>query len=356
MEIKNFMRTITKKIAAIFALIILMILSQSQYIFSQRQKLAQTGMKFLNVSLDARASAFGDAITSLETNSSAMFYNPASMARFEGIADISLGYTDFMPEADIKYYHGSISFAPSDGDYGVFGLSFVSVDYGDFYGTVRADNELGFLDVGTFSPTAISVGLGYAIALSEKFAVGGNVKYVRQSLGTSIVGNLVVDPATLNYSSGTTQENELGVLAFDFGMIYKTGFKSLNIGMSIRNFSREVKYKEEGFQLPLIFQIGTSFNFSDLLELDKNEHSILFTVDANHPRDFPEQILVGVEYTFMNILSLRGGYSAPNDERGISAGVGLKQNIEGLNLGVDYSYTDFGIFKNIHRITINFAY
>jgi hypothetical protein len=350
------MKTSNIKIETIFALIFLMVLIQSLTMYSQQQKLAQTGMKFLNVSLDARASSFGDAVTSLENNSSAMFYNPAGMAHFEGVADISLGYTDFMPDADIKYYHGSVAFAPSDGDYGVFGLSFVSVDYGDFYGTVRADNDQGFLDVGTFSPTAIAIGFGYAKSLSEKFAVGGNVKYVRQSLGTSVVGNVAVDPPTLNYASGTTQENELDVLAFDFGLIYKTGFKSLNLGMSVRNFAREVKYKEEGFQLPLIFQIGTSFNFSDIMELDKNEHSILVTVDANHPRDFPEQILFGFEYTFMNLLSLRGGYSTPNDERGISAGVGLKQNVEGLNLGVDYSYTDFGVFRNIHRITVNFAY
>lgn len=354
MEIKNFMRTIIKNIAAIFALIILMILVQSQNIFSQRQKLAQTGMKFLNVSLDARANAFGDAVTSLETNSSAMFYNPAGMARFEGIADVSLGTTKFI--ADINYYNASVAFAPFNGDYGVLGFSFVSVDYGDFYGTVRADNENGYLDVGTYSPTAISFGVGYAKALSEKFAIGGNVKYVRQSLGTSTVGNVTLNPVTTGYADGTTQENKLDALAFDFGVIYKTGFKSFNIGMSIRNFSREVKYKEEGFQLPLIFQIGTSFNFSDLLELDKNEHSILFTADANHPRDFPEQILLGVEYTFMNLVSIRGGYSAPNDERDITAGIGLKQNIEGLNLGIDYSYTDFGIFNSVHRITINFAY
>jgi hypothetical protein len=354
MEIKNFMRKITKNITMIFALIFLMVLIQSQNTFSQRQKLAQTGMKFLNVSPDARASAFGDAVTSLESNSSAMFYNPAGMARFEGYADISLGQTQWI--ADIKYYNGSIAFAPFDGDYGVFGLSFISVDYGDFFGTVRADNDQGYLDVGTFSPTAIAFGFGYAKSLSEKFAIGGNVKYVRQSLGTSVVDNVERNPITTGYSSGTTQDNELDVLAFDFGVIYKTGFKSLNIGMSIRNFSREVQYKEEGFQLSLIFQIGTSFNFSDLLELDKNEHSILLTADANHPRDFPEQILVGFEYTFMNMLSLRGGYSAPNDERDITAGVGLKQNIQGLNLGIDYSYTDFGIFNNVHRITINFAY
>lgn len=349
------MKTKMKNILANFALIILMVLVQSQFSFSQQQKLAQTGMKFLNVSLDARSSAFGDAVTSIElNNSSAMFYNPASMARFEGIADITLGSTQFI--ADINYYNAAVAFAPEDGDYGVFGFSFVSVDYGDFLGTVRANNDQGFLDVGTFSPTAISIGFGYANALSEKFSVGANIKYVRQSLGESVVGCVVVDPATLNYASGTTEENKLDVLAFDFGVLYKTGFESLNLGMSVRNFAREIKYKKESFQIPLIFQIGASFNFSDLLEVDKNEHSFLLTVDANHPRDFPEQILIGVEYTFMNLLSFRGGYSAPNDERNFSAGVGLKKDIGGLNLGVDYSYTPFGIFNDVHRLSLNFAY
>jgi len=343
----------THNIVTIFALVVLMVTLQSYPVFSQQQKLAQTGMKFLSVSLDARASAFGDAYTALETNSSAMFYNPASMARLEGIADVTLGSTQFI--ADINYYNGAVAFAPFGGDYGIFGVSFVSVDYGDFLGTVRADNEQGFLDVGTFSPTAMAFGIGYAKALSEKFSVGANVKYVRQSMGTSVVSDLVTDPVQ-GYVSGTTEENKLDVLAFDFGVLYKTGFKSLNIGMSVRNFAREVKYKQDGFQLPLIFQIGASFNFADVLEVDRNEHSFLLTVDANHPRDYPEQILIGLEYTFMNILSIRGGYSAPNDERNFAAGVGLKKDIGGLDLGVDYSYTPFGIFNDVHRISLNFAY
>jgi hypothetical protein len=347
------MKTKSIKIETSLALIILLILLQSQIIFSQQQKLAQTGMKFLNMSLDARTSAFGDAITSLETNSSAMFYNPASMARLGGIADITLGSTKFI--AEINYYNAAVAFAPFDGDYGIFGLSFVSVDYGDFLGTVRANNQQGYVDVGTFSPTAMAFGIGYAKALSEKFSVGANVKYVRQSLGLSVINDLVVDPFQ-GYISGTTEENKLDVLAFDFGVIYKTGFKSLNIGMSVRNFAREVKYKQEGFQLPLIFQIGASFNFADLMEIDQNEHSLLLTVDANHPRDYPEQILIGGEYTFMNIISLRAGYSAPNDERNFSAGVGLKKDIGGLDLAVDYCYTPFGIFNSVHRISLNFAY
>jgi hypothetical protein len=342
-----------KNIVTILALVVLMISLQSQLVFSQQQKLAQTGMKFLNVSLDARSSAFGDAVTSLETNSSAMFYNPASMAWLKRIGDVTFGSTRFI--ADINYYNGAVAFAPEGGSYGVFGLSFTSVDYGDFLGTVRANNEQGYVDVGTFSPTAMAVGFGYAKTLSEKFSVGANVKYVRQSLGTSVVGDLVADPFQ-GYISGTTEENKLDVFAFDFGILYRTGFKSLNIGMSVRNFAREVKYKSEGFQLPLIFQLGASFNFADIMDVDKNEHSFLVSIDANHPRDYPEQIMIGVEYTFMNLLSFRGGFSAPNDERNFSAGVGLRKDIGGVDLGVDYSYTPFGVFNDVHRISLNFAY
>ena len=347
------MNTKTQNIVTILALVVLMIFLQSQIVFSQQQKLAQTGMKFLNVSLDARSTAFGDAVTSLENNSISMFYNPAAMARLENIADISLGSTQFI--ADINYYSGAAAFAPFNGDFGIIGFSFVSVDYGDFLGTVRANNEQGYVDVGTFSPTAMAFGIGYAKALSEKFSVGGNVKYVRQSLGTSVVNDLQIDPFQ-GYISGTTEDNELSVLAFDFGVLYKTGYKSLNIGMSVRNFAREVKYKSEGFQLPLIFQLGASFNFADIMDIDRNEHSLVVSVDANHPRDFPEQIMVGVEYTFLNLLSLRGGFSAPNDERNFSAGVGLKKDIGGLDLAFDYAYTPFGIFNDVHRISLNFAY
>lgn len=336
----------------LIALIIFLIFQEHDGI-AQRKKLAQTGMKFLNVSLDARTNGIGDATTSLETNSSAMFYNPASMGWMQGFVDISLGSTQYI--ADIDYYNASIAFAPYDGDYGVFGLNFLSVNYGDFLGTIRAGNEQGYLDVGTFSPTAISFGLGYAKALSEKFSVGANIKYVRQSLGSSIISDAVYDPIA-NSVTGITDENERDVIAFDFGLLYKTGFKSLNIGMSVRNFAREIKYEQEGFQLPLIFQIGASMDLADLLEFDKTENSLLLSVDANHPRDYPEQIMVGLEYTFMNLVSLRGGYSAPNDERDIVAGIGIKKDLGGFNLAVDYSYTPFGIFENVHRLSVNFRY
>ena len=318
-----------------------------------QQKLAQTGMKFLSVSLDARASALGEAFTSLQSDATAMFYNPAGMARISNYASVTLGSTNYI--ADIKYIYGGIAFAPFDGDYGVVGINFESVDYGDLQATIRYNNDQGFLDAGTFSPTAFAVGIGYAKAISEKFSVGGNVKYVRQSLGTAIIGDVLVDGN--GNASGRTAKAETNVMAFDFGVIYKTGFKSLDFGMSVRNFSREVRYIKDGFQLPLMFKIGVSFDAVDLLNgVDKNMHSLLLSFDASHPRDYPEQVAIGAEYTFMKLISLRVGYQTPNDEKGISAGFGLGHSFSGFDFGVDYAYTSFGVFDKVQQLSIRFAY
>ncbi len=327
--------------------ICLAILIAPSLMFGQQQKLAQTGMKFLSLQLDARATGFGNALTAVESGVSSVFYNPAGIARLENLASVTLGRVQYI--ADINYNYAGAAFAPFQGEYGVIGVSFENVDYGDFLGTVRANNDQGFVDVGTYSPQALAVGVGYAKALSEKFAVGGDVRFVHQSLGTSVVNT----DATGNFIK---EENKTNVVAFDFGIIYKTGFKSLDFGMDVRNFSREVRYKTESFQLPLIFKMGVAMNVFDFLDnVDKDMHSLLISVDASHPRDYPEQINLGGEYTFMKLVSLRVGYVSPSDVEGISAGLGIKHSFSDFNFSLDYSYTAYKVFSNVHRISFSFA-
>jgi len=313
---------------------------------SAQQKLAQTGMKFISVGPDPRIAAVGEAVTALEGTSTAMFYNPAGMARLSSFADISFGRVNWI--ADINHDFGSIAFSPFHGDYGVFGVTLRSVDYGELQETVRANNEQGFLDVGTFKPTAFAVGVVYARALSDRFAVGGNVNFVYQSLGMSAVG---LDSA----GNLIRVDNKLNVPSFDFGIIYKTGFKSLAFGMSVRNFARELKYRQESFQLPLIFRIGFAMDVLDLTDVDKDMHSLLLSVDATHPRDYPEQVNIGAEYRFAQIVMLRAGYMFNNDEYGFTAGIGLQKEIAGTTLGFDYSFTPFKTFANVHRLGFHFS-
>ena len=121
--------------------------------------------------------------------------------------------------------------------------------------------------------------------------------------------------------------------------------------MSVRNFSKEIKYVEEGFQLPLVFNLGISMNLMDFFENVPLDQSLYLCVDASHYRSHPEQIKVGVDYRIMNVLSLRGGYVSNNDESGISFGMGVSY----FGVTIDYAQTPFGIFDKVQRMTVRFA-
>ena len=310
------------------------------------EKSAQTGFKFLSLSLDPRASSMAGAFTAQElAGSVAMFYNPATMANMEGTFDIAVTRTQFI--ADINYHAGSIAFNPRDGVYGVFGVSVMAVDYGEIEETIY-DAGSTYLDLGTFSPTALSVGIGYARALSDRFAIGGNAKYALQDLGSFAVGQ--------NEGGGfTSQEYSKGTAAFDFGVLYRTGFRSLNFAMSVRNFSPELRYEQESFELPLTFRIGVAMDVMDLTSLDPNMHSFRVAVDADRPRDFSEQIRIGGEYVFMNTLALRAGQAYPSDTEGFNVGVGLQQEVSGFGFALNYAYTSYDVFNAVHRMGITLS-
>lgn len=328
-------------------LILLLIFIVGSIVIGQtNKKLAQTGLKFLNVASDPRAVAMGEAFTSVEGASTAMFFNPAGLARYSGSAHAAFGSTQWI--AGINHMFASVALATPNNDYGVFGLTFQSVDYGDIIRTVRSSNADGFLEVGTFRPSAMAVGLGYARALSDRFSIGGRASYVFQDLGS---GFKSVDANANPLKS----DNTIDVLSFDFGMFYKTGYKSLNFAMSVRNFSKEIKYQKEGFQLPLMFRIGVSMNAMDFVSESSDADALLLTVDATNSRDYPETVNMGGEYIFFKTLAIRGGYMFGKDEQSYTAGLGLQQSIEGIGIGIDYAYTPFGIFGTVNRFAIQIS-
>ena len=313
-------------------------------------KRGQTGMKFLSVSVDARSAAIGSAMTAEMSGSSvSMFSNPASMGFMEGRMHSAATTMSYI--ADINYTQASIAFRPSQVvNYGVVGVSIVSVDYGDFIGTIRANNDDGFVETGNYSPTAMALGIGYARSFGDRFSAGANIKVVYQDFGSGFA-------TSQNFDSGevlTTDEYNLQSVAFDFGIVYATGFESLVIGMSARNFSGEQTYVRERFELPLTFQIGVSMNLVDLTSMNPDMHNIQLHVDAQRPRDFAEHIRFGLEYTLMDIVSLRGGFQqlGVSEEQGFSAGAGLKYGFGNLRFGADYAYTQFGVFGAVNRISV----
>jgi len=319
-----------------------------------QSKLAQTGFNFLSVGTDARATAMGEAFTTIEGSSTSLFYNPAGLAGITSLVDLSISQMKWI--ADITYIAGAAAFTPWQGEYGVIGLSFMTIDYGDFNFTRVAPTEQGFVDVeGWPKPSAYVIGLGYGRALSDQFSVGGQVKYVRQNLGQSIVPiyTKVVD-ATGKARQDTTndvRDYAIGTLAFDFGTIYKTGLKSLAFGVSVNNFAQEISFERESFQLPLSFRIGISMNVLDLVPGIGDDHSFFASIDAVHPRSYEEFLNIGGEYAFAKTVYLRVGYITSHPDYDLTVGLGVQK----LGIAVDYSYMPHKIFNNVQRISVKFA-
>ncbi|MDZ7261121.1 MAG: PorV/PorQ family protein [candidate division KSB1 bacterium] len=315
----------------------------SSHVLAQRKKLAQSGFEFLSIGSVGRAAALADAFTTVEGVSSALFYNPAGMARLPSLVDVSVNYNSWI--ADMKHNSFSIALSPWRGEYGVFGISATWVDYGEFQGTMVWPNAQGYIDTEVFTPKAIAIGIGYARCLTDRFAVGGQIKQVAQSLGKNIV------PDESSSTGLKVKKNIASVLAFDFGTIFRTGFKSLSFGMSVRNFSQELKFEQESFQLPLTFKIGISMNVLDFLTNISDAHSFLVIIDAIHPHSYPEYVNAGGEYVFMNMFALRLGYASNQEEYGFSYGFGIQK----FGLAFDYAYTPFGVFDNVQRMSLRFS-
>ncbi|HVO73669.1 MAG TPA: PorV/PorQ family protein [Ignavibacteriaceae bacterium] len=333
-----------KRLKSVCLSIILIIGSTASITFCQT-KWAQTGFNFLNVSSDAKSGAMGDAVNSLSGYSGALFHNPATMAEMPSFFSSTFSINNWI--ADIKYLQLSAIFSPFNGDYGVLGFSLQSIDYGDVLGTMNWNNEKGYIDTGILNPSALAIGIGYAKMISDRFGVGGQVKFAYQELGKSTI-------SSVDNNSYQTKRNLADAVAFDFGTIFKTGVQSLAFGMSVRNFSKEIKFEQEGFQLPLIFTIGISANLFDFVEIKGPEQSFILSVDATHPRSHPEQVKVGAEYSFLKIISLRGGYITGDSEDDVTFGLGISSSgmgISALNFEIDYSYTPFGVFDNVQRFT-----
>lgn len=332
MIVKIMNKRLYKYISVVFLFVIC--ISQG---FGQ-QKLGQTGFQFLSVGMDARASAMAGAYNTVEGTPNTLFYNPAGLAG--NTATAALFVNSFTWIADIKYSSLSLAFDPWDGNHGTFGFTVSMVDYGELQGSMVWPNERGYIRTEMFEPKAIAVGLGYATYLTNKFAVGGHVRYVSQTLGKSAV------------PGEETHKNVAGVLAVDMGTIYKTGFKTLVFGMSVRNFSKEIKFEEVSFELPLTFTLSTSIGLLDAAGMASENHKILMVLDAVHPESHPEYINWGLEYSWQDIFSVRGGLTSSQDEYDFSAGFGVHQ----FGFEIDYAYTPFGVFGNIHRFSIGVAY
>ncbi len=325
------------------------------------QKVGSTSMQFLKVMPVARATGMGEAYSVLASGAEALFWNPAGLAHIENV-EASMTYIDWIFDTR----QAAVGVGASLGKWGSVGLQLQYVDFGEMQEALwqspyKDDTQYPGLTGNTFRPYAYLIGLSYAYQLTEKFSTGLSVKLAHESLyNGSTVQALTTGGETIDAKTWTNG------LLFDFGILYSTGFHSVQLGASVQNFGPNVYYVEdqsgtatnfrkEGNSIPLALRVGIAANLigDDALLTSMANSRLGVAFDLFQPNDYTQQAHAGVEYEFAGMVALRAGYKFNYDADGFTGGLGVRQTFGTTRFSVDYSYgaLDYQL-GGVHRISI----
>ncbi len=341
--IKNKMQTMLAIVALVLSLNLLPAYAQDAIDFPEIpavdfSRVGRSGWQFLHLPTNARNAALANIKCGLTHNDvMAVFANPADLVN---VSNINVGFSKFNYLADISYMTAAA--AKNFNQWGTFGIQLASLSSGDMIRTENRPGTFGnerFTNLGTFDAGDLLVGLTYARTITDRFAIGGSVNYIEETLDDVKASNV----------------------GFDFGLYFKTGLKSLRFAIVGRNLGADQRFG--GFdalyglpiqvRMPMELFMGVGY---DLLGGTKEDmHNLSAYLEATHPNDADERIHAAMEYNFNNMFFLRGGYRFNYDEIGMTLGGGAKIAMAGYHVNVDYAYLDYGRLDATHLFSFGFG-
>ncbi len=295
------------------------------------QRAGTAAAQFLKIGVGARATAMGDAFVAVANDASALYWNPAGITQFQ-TNEVVLAETNWF--ADIQHqfigavYHLSLDDA--------IGVSVTSLHMDDMQVTTEFEPQ----GTGTyFSYGDLAAGLTYSRKLTTQFSFGATVRYVQETMDVLKMRGVVID----------------------FGTYYWTGLGTSRFSAVVTNFGNEMSpsgsitlYGGETVSKFQEFPPPTNFRFGFAFDPIKDETNLLTTsIQLNHPNDNSENISLGAEYGWMNMLFLRGGYKLNVEGQSFTVGGGLAATISGIALSFDYGYAAYANLGGVHRISMN---
>ena len=315
-----------------------------------QDKAGTAGMPFLKMDVSARAFGMGGALLGLSNDASTLYYNPAGLINLKSMEFIA---SHNMYLADIQYSYSGVTY-PMPQLNAAMGLQMGFLTTGDMdETTVTFPDGTGR----TFGAYDFMVGATYAQMLTPKFFVGGTLKLLSEGLA----------------------DEKVYTMAGDVGTYYNTGWQSLIFGMSIRNFGGNYTYFNEDTPLPMLFIFGLRY-----APMDDGVNKLEILLDAAHPSDNSEYMILGMEYSYNNMFFVRFGRKFDNDEYWIvkddgvefpdnadadndpelnysdsginwmGTSLGLGFNMESMGMKIDYGWKHMGYLGMTHMITLSY--
>lgn len=330
-----------------------LIISTVGGLFAQT-KVGTTAANFLTIPVGSRATAMGGAFSAVANDATSAYWNSAGLSRLNK-NEFSISTAEWLVGTRINW----IGLAYKLDENNAFGISVNQLDYGEEDITTPEQPQ------GTgakWSANDLAVGVSYARNLTDRFSIGGSVKYITQKIW--------------NQSASA--------FALDIGLLFQTEIEGLKLGANISNFGTEMKLDGKDLKrpididpanagnnpniagsldtdywpLPLLFTIGLSYKFMAF------EHwNYILTSDALIPNNQTTYGNFGLEIDWNSILFLRAGYNGLFKEKndrlfsnkvmnGFSAGFGVQYDFGDFFTKFDYSYSNLGIFNQISRFSL----
>jgi len=256
------------------------------------------------------------------------FSTAAGMERFNSAeSQVAFFYEKLLPILNIPdLYHlfAGATFPASEwGTIGAF-VNFIS------FGQTVVSGETDAQTASTFNSSETVGGVGYGTRLSKNWGLGMNFKFFYSSLSAG---------ASVGQAAATTSS-----FALDFGLLGKSFFDRLNVGLVLANVGPNVYYvdKSSDDPIPLAWKFGIAYNLIETVDhrltltsdynrqviyLDNKGKAQPFYIsawkawahpDTENPGDGAGTVLgkslqegvlgAGAEYIYANTVALRSGY------------------------------------------------
>ncbi len=289
-----------------------------------------SGADFLEIGVGSRPLGMGEAFTAMTGDINAIYYNPAGLGTMK-YPTLSIMHQELI--LDSRFENISVAFQPVEDMNGFLGISNSVFWVPPFEKIDIEGNETG--KVYFYNASGV-MAYGYSFGFVE---VGGSFKYIYQKIDTLTLHSYAADVGILKrlymYSP------------------FETHLRNFALGMSVQNIGTKAKDDP----LPRLVRLGTSYYLTKWMVFNVDmiesliESSDLYDFTYGFQESF--RMNTGVEFTYMDILSLRTGYRF-NDAGTYSFGMGFNYQVQNVGFNVDASYSDAGVFGPTYSFTVGF--
>jgi hypothetical protein len=329
---------IIKNIAFLFLLLAFAIESQAQLIPNfGAQRSGISTLTFLKNDVNPRSAAMSGASVAITGDGFSGFSNPAATTDVKGF---NASISSFNQGAGIQQSYLSTLFPRKDG-LSTFGFSLNMLNSG------AMDVRTEFQPEGTgekFYVTNFALSGTYAQKLSDMFSAGISLKYIHEQIEDYNNGTVAADVSFLYYTD--FKDLKFAVMVQNFG-----GNSALN-GEGVKvDFNRSNSVSPEKYPVPTVFSLGAS-----MVPWEKENQSLLVSLQLNHPSDNAENYRLGIEYEYLELLFIRAGYKLNVDGQPFPTfGFGLRHRVGGHPLQLNYAANPTQYFGTIHTVGLSFT-